>query len=103
MSAARIAPPPKAAPAGVKAYYAGAVRVVIDGVPTRVARRPSRNMLVLMTEPRDYSGGEGCCPFTARPLYGYAACGCGHCGGSAIVLPKRDLQKLRRKIGRVSP
>ena len=102
MKAARIAAPPKAAPAGVKAYYAGAVRILVDGVPTRVARPPSRNMLSLMAEPNDYNHHGGYCPFTGRPNSGYAACQCGACAGSPIILPPRALAKLKRAVREAS-
>ena len=95
---ARLAPPPKSAPPGVRAYYAGGFRVVVDGVPTRVARRPSKNMLALMAEDNDYNHHGGYCPFTGRPNSGYAACQCGKCGGSPIVLPPKQLRKLIRAV-----
>lgn len=95
---ARISPPRKSAPAGVHDYYASGVRAVINGVPTRLARRPSPNMLQLISEPADYVSLGGYCPFTGRPDTGYAACTCGDCAGSPIVLPKRALAKLRRTV-----
>ncbi len=38
----------------VKSYYAGAYRITIDGVPLRVARKPSVNTLKLVREHTRY-------------------------------------------------
>lgn len=84
--------------AHVRDYYKGGFRAVIGGVPVRLARKPSANALKLMREPPDYNQPDGYCPFTGRPTFGSRACECGHCAGSAIVLPSRDLKRLKRAV-----